>query len=157
MITVATDGSAWPNPGPSGWGWYVNATNWQAGALGEGTNNIGELHAVLQAALSLPLNEDVLCLADSQYAIKCVSRTFRGAWLAGWEKSGKIYDNDALRNAKLIRQTVAAIDARSGSWEFQWVKGHAGHPLNEEADRACSEAAQHPAGTLFGPGWQYGF
>lgn len=156
-IEVATDGSALSNPGPSGWGWYVDDGNWQAGGLGTGTNNIGELTAILQAALSLPQDIPVLCLADSQYAIHCVSRTFPNSWLRGWERSGKINDDSALKNAALIRATVAALDARSAEWTFQWVKGHRGHPMNEAVDRRCNAAAHHPAGSLFGPGWQHGF
>ena len=45
-ITAAADGSALGNPGPAGWGWYVDADHWASGGWKHGTNNMGELKAV---------------------------------------------------------------------------------------------------------------
>ena len=154
MITVATDGSCLGNPGPAAWAWFVSDRAWQSGHLGRSTNNVAELAAVLQAAAALPAEADVLCLADSQYAIRCLTRG-TGGWLSGWEKTGKLGQDDKLANAQLIRATVAAIDARTGGWTFQWVKGHADNPLNLAVDRLANTAAgtgRLPGGTS-GPGW----
>ena len=47
-ITAAADGSALGNPGPNGWAWYIDDDNWAAGGSPHGTNNQGELRAVLE-------------------------------------------------------------------------------------------------------------
>ena len=46
-ILAAADGSALGNPGPAGWAWYVDDDHWAAGGWPHGTNNQGELTAVL--------------------------------------------------------------------------------------------------------------
>ena len=46
-IIAAADGSALGNPGPAGWGWYVDEQHWASGGWPHGTNNMGELMAVL--------------------------------------------------------------------------------------------------------------
>ena len=47
-ITAAADGSALGNPGPAGWAWYIDDDRWAAGGWKHGTNNMGELKAVLE-------------------------------------------------------------------------------------------------------------
>lgn len=154
MITVATDGSCIGNPGPAAWAWFVNDNAWHSGSLGRSTNNVGELTAILMAALELPADADVECLADSQYAIKALTRGPDG-WLSGWERSGKLHDDTRLSNGPLIRAAVNTIDQRSGSWTFRWVKGHAGNPLNEAVDRLANTMAgrRGPSGISAGPRW----
>ena len=39
-IIAAADGSALGNPGPAGWGWYVDDEHWASGGWAHGTNNI---------------------------------------------------------------------------------------------------------------------
>ena len=46
-IIAAADGSALGNPGPAGWAWYIDDNHWAAGGWEHGTNNMGELKAVL--------------------------------------------------------------------------------------------------------------
>ena len=46
-IVAAADGSALGNPGPAGWAWYVDDDCWASGGWPHGTNNMGELMAVL--------------------------------------------------------------------------------------------------------------
>ena len=46
-IIAAADGSALGNPGPAGWGWYIDSDRWACGGWKRGTNNQGELVAVL--------------------------------------------------------------------------------------------------------------
>lgn len=154
MITVATDGSCLGNPGPAAWAWYVGEHAWHAGSLGHSTNNVGELTAILMAALELPGSADVECRADSQYAIRCLTRG-GGGWLSGWERSGKLHDDTRLANAPLIRAIVNTLDQRSGAWTFRWVKGHATDPLNCAVDRLANTMAgrRGPAGVSAGPRW----
>ncbi len=67
--TVATDGACMRNPGPTGWAWVGEDGRWAAGSLEDGTNNIGELLAVLNAIRDNADVENLHIQADSMYAI----------------------------------------------------------------------------------------
>lgn len=151
-IIAAADGSALGNPGPAGWAWYVDENNWAAGGWDHGTNNMGELQAVLElfrATEHLP-DEELKILCDSQYAINCISK-----WMPGWKKRGwKKADGKQVLNQDILKELDAAIAGRK--YTFEWVKGHAGHDLNEAADdRARAAATAHQQGTApdAGPGY----
>lgn len=150
-IRAAADGSALGNPGPAGWAWYVDDTCWAAGGWKHATNNQGELMAVLQLfRATAHLSDDLLVLCDSQYVINCVTK-----WMPGWKKKGwKKADGKPVMNVDLLKEIDAAIVGRT--YRFEWVKGHANHPLNEAADaraRAVSEAYQRGTAIPTGPGW----
>ena len=68
-ITAAADGSSLGNPGPAGWAWFIDETCWHAGGWPQGTNNQGELMAVLDLLLSTKhrAGEELHILCDSQY------------------------------------------------------------------------------------------
>ena len=153
-ITAAVDGSSLGNPGPAGWAWVVSADCWDAGGWPSGTNNLGELNAVLellkataQAGLA---DEDLHILADSQYAINVISK-----WSPGWKKRGWVKaDKKPIKNLELIQDIDRAMQGRTVT--FEWVKGHAGHPLNERADdaaRSCAEAYRDGRDIPRGPGF----
>jgi ribonuclease HI len=151
-ITAAADGSALGNPGPAGWAWYIDDGCWAAGGWPHGTNNQGELMAVLdllRATAHLP-QEHLRILCDSQYVINCVSK-----WMPGWKRKGwRKADGKPVLNVDLLQQIDEAIKGRS--YEFEWVRGHAGHELNEAADlRARAVAAAYQQGTVVpaGPGF----
>lgn len=150
-IIAAADGSALGNPGPSGWGWYVDADHWASGGWAHGTNNMGELMAVLdllQQTAHLDAELHVLC--DSMYVINSVTK-----WMKGWKRRGwKKGDGKPVLNVELMKALDLALQGRPVT--FEWVKGHAGHPLNEQADRlANAAAAAFQAGKEpdAGPGW----
>ena len=83
-ITAAADGSALGNPGPAGWAWYIDDSNWRSGGWPHGTNNMGELHAVLDLLQSTQdLGEPLRVLCDSQYVINSITK-----WMKGWKKKG---------------------------------------------------------------------
>ncbi|QWW20773.1 ribonuclease HI [Schaalia sp. 19OD2882] len=153
-ITAAVDGSALGNPGPAGWAWVVSEDCWDAGGWDHATNNIGELTAVLEllratAAAGLA-DEPLHVLADSQYAINVVSK-----WRPGWKKRGWTKaDKQPIKNLDLVKEIDRAIQGRTVT--FEWVKGHAGHPMNERADdlaRACAEAFRDGRVPPGGPGF----
>ncbi|MBV1780521.1 ribonuclease HI family protein [Paeniglutamicibacter sp. ABSL32-1] len=142
-ITAAADGSALGNPGPAGWAWYIDDEHWRAGGWAHGTNNMGELMAVLdlfRSTAHLP-DEDLHILCDSQYVINSVTK-----WMPGWKKKGwKKSDGKPVLNLDLLQEIDAAIKGRK--YTFEWVKGHAGHELNEAADvRARDAATAYQAG-----------
>jgi len=150
-ITAAADGSSLGNPGPAGWAWYVDEDTWDAGGWPQGTNNLGELTAILRLLeATAETGEELHILADSQYAINVVSK-----WRLGWKKRGWTKaDKKPIKNLELIQEIDRAMEGRRVT--FEWVKGHAGHRMNERADdlaRACAEAYQAGRTPERGPGF----
>ncbi len=150
-ITAAADGSSLGNPGPAGWAWYVDEDTWDAGGWPQGTNNLGELTAILRLLeATAETGEELHILADSQYAINVVSK-----WRLGWKKRGWTKaDKKPIKNLELIQEIDRAMEGRRVT--FEWVKGHAGHHMNERADdlaRACAEAYQVGRTPEPGPGF----
>ena len=147
-IIAAADGSALGNPGPAGWGWYVDEQHWASGGWPHGTNNTGELMAVLdllQQTAHLDATLHILC--DSQYVINSVTK-----WMPGWKRNGwKKKDGKPVLNVDLMKAIDEAIAGRPVT--FEWVKGHAGHHLNEKADALANAAATaYQAGRAANPG-----
>ena len=155
-IIASADGSALGNPGPAGWAWYIDPTSWQAGGWAHGTNNQGELTAVLNLleATRHRRDEPLRVLCDSQYVINSVTK-----WMPGWKKKGwKKRDGKPVLNVDIMKALDRELAGRDVS--FEWVKGHAGHELNEAADeraRAMAMAYQKrmdPARMPVGPGFR---
>lgn len=151
MIVAAADGSALSNPGPAGWAWYISEEIWAAGGWPHGTNNMGELMAVLDLLQSTAhLDEPLRVLCDSQYVINSLTK-----WMPGWKRRGwKKGDGKPVLNVELMKQLDEALRGRDV--EFEWVKGHAGHRMNERADelaRAAATAFQKGVAIDAGPGY----
>ncbi|WP_247048441.1 RNase H family protein [Arthrobacter rhizosphaerae] len=152
-IIAAADGSALGNPGPAGWAWFVDEDCWRAGGWPHGTNNQGELMAVLdlfRATAHLP-DEDLRILCDSQYVINSVTK-----WMPGWKRKGwRKADGKPVLNVDLLKEIDQALIGRK--YSFEWVRGHAGHALNEAADeraRAAATAYQQGIAVRNGPGFE---
>ena len=131
-LVVSTDGSALSNPnGPMGWAWAnQEGGDADAGGASNGTNQIGELCAVLQALRAHPGERPLVIETDSQYAINCST-----TWVPGWKKKGwKNSQGKPVKNRPLIEAIDREIQARQGSVRFVWVKGHAGNTFNEKVD-----------------------
>jgi ribonuclease HI len=135
-ITAAADGSALGNPGPNGWAWYIDDEHWAAGGSPHGTNNQGELQAVLELLRATAgTDEKLLIHCDSRYVIDSVTK-----WMPGWKRRGwRKSDGAPVLNRDLLQGIDDAMRGRDV--EFSWVKGHAGHPLNEAADERANAAA----------------
>ena len=137
-IIAAADGSALGNPGPAGWAWYIDDDHWASGGWAHGTNNMGELKAVLdlfEATASRP-EAKLRVYCDSQYVINSLTK-----WMPGWKKKGwKKSNGKPVLNRDLMEALDAALAGRD--YEFIWVKGHAGHELNEKADSLANGAAR---------------
>lgn len=150
-ITAAADGSALGNPGPAGWAWVIDDTQWRAGGWPNATNNQGELMAVLDLlhATAERADDRLHILCDSQYVINSVSQ-----WMPGWKRRGwRKADGKPVMNRDLLQSIDAALVGRDV--QFEWVKGHAGHALNEAADlraRAAATAYQLGREPERGPG-----
>lgn len=137
-IIAATDGSALGNPGPAGWAWYIDESRWAAGGWEHATNNMGELKAVLSLfeATAGAAEHRLVVYCDSKYVIDALTR-----WMPAWKKRGwKKRDGKPVLNRDLLEALGTAMSGRD--YKFMWVKGHAGHPLNEAADRYANAAAR---------------
>lgn len=152
MIIAAADGSALNNPGPAGWAWFIDENNWAADGWADGTNNQGELKAVLNLLLATEgSGEPLKILCDSQYVINTVTK-----WMPGWKRKGwKKADGKPVLNLELVKALDEALVGRQV--QFEWVKGHSGHSLNEAADeraRGAATAVQQGREVNRGPGFQ---
>lgn len=150
-IVAAADGSALGNPGPAGWAWVIDDGAWRSGGWNHGTNNQGELQAVLDLLESTAaVAAQLVIYCDSKYVIDSLTK-----WLPGWKRRGwRKADGSPVLNQELLKQLDAALAGRDV--RFEWVKGHSGHRLNELADskaRAAAAAYQAGRGKVSGPGF----
>jgi ribonuclease HI len=148
VIIAAADGSALGNPGPAGWAWYVDDTCWASGGWPHGTNNMGELMAVLDLLQQTAhLDDELHVFCDSTYVINAITK-----WMAGWKRKGwKTGGGQPVKNVGLMKALDEAMQGRRVT--FEWVKGHAGHELNEAADKlANAAAAAYRDGRVADPG-----
>ena len=156
-ITVSTDGSALGNPnGAMGWAWADHVGGGcDAGGAGNGTNQIGELCAVLQALRTHKGADTLVIESDSQYAIKCST-----VWLRSWKRNGwHNSQKQPVKNATIIKAIDYEMSHREGPVKFSWVKGHAGNELNEKCDmlaRGFAEQCKQHGSNGFLPieGWK---
>jgi ribonuclease HI len=136
-VIIHTDGGAKGNPGPGGWGailqWGEHRRELK-GAEGHTTNNRMELMAAIQALETLKRPCAVELHTDSQYVQKGISQ-----WIDRWKRNGwKTADKRPVQNADLWQRLDAAAARHKVRWH--WVRGHAGHDLNERADELVGEA-----------------
>ncbi len=151
VIIAAADGSSLSNPGPAGWAWFIDGDRWAAGGWKHGTNNMGELMAVLDLLRQTrDADDDLLVMCDSQYVINALTK-----WLPGWKRKGwRKADGKPVLNVELLQDLDRELQGRRVT--FEWVKGHAGHDLNEAADaraRAAATAFQKGLPVDEGPGF----
>ncbi|HEX5731008.1 ribonuclease H [Microbacterium sp.] len=141
--TVATDGACMRNPGPAGWAWVGEDGRWAAGSLVAGTNNIGELLAVLYAIRDHAEVADLCIQADSMYAINSYRTWMDAHARRGWKTS----TGAPTKNADILAELMRARDARRAAGlpdvAFEHVRGHAGHRLNGWADERAVRASHH--------------
>ena len=135
-VTIYTDGACKGNPGPGGWGailFYGDKKKEICGGEPETTNNRMELMAAIQALELLNRPCTVELHTDSQYVMKGIQE-----WIRGWKARGwKTADKSPVKNDDLWKRLDAARARHDVDW--RWVKGHAGHPLNERADALANE------------------
>jgi ribonuclease HI len=136
-VTIATDGACKGNPGPGGWGAILIAGDHRreiSGAEPNTTNNRMELMAAIAALRMLKRPARVTLLTDSVYLRDGISK-----WIHGWQRNGwRTADRKPVKNADLWQSLIEAAQPHDVDW--QWVKGHAGHPLNERADELANAA-----------------
>ena len=138
LVHMATDGACKGNPGPGGWGVVIRSGEREkelSGGEPLTTNNRMELTAAIRGLQALNRPCRVVLSTDSRYVMDGLTK-----WLAGWQRNGwKTAAKQPVKNADLWQELVAAAAPHRIRWE--WVKGHAGHPENERADKLASDAA----------------
>ena len=139
-VYMFTDGACKGNPGRGGWGVYLVGSFGEtelSGGEKETTNNRMEMTAVIEGLRRLPDNQPVVICTDSQYV-----KNGMESWIHGWKKNGwRTSNGTPVKNEDLWRELDELVSRRNVSWT--WVKGHAGHPGNERADRLASTAAEN--------------
>jgi ribonuclease HI len=142
---VATDGACKGNPGPAGWAWVGEDGHWSAGSIPQGTNNIGELLAVLYAIRDHAHVRNLVIQADSKYAIDTYSSWMDGHRRRGWKTSTGL----PTKNVDILKLLIDVRDARRAKKlpdvVFEHVRGHSGHRLNGWADERAVRASHHAA------------
>ncbi|MHB8293737.1 MAG: ribonuclease H family protein [Acidimicrobiales bacterium] len=135
-VKVYTDGACIGNPGPGGWAWALPAGEHASGAEPLTTNQRMEVRAVLEALQVL--EGAVTVVSDSTYVVNC----FRQSWWKGWQvRAWRNTAGKPVANQDLWRPLIELVVGRRDV-TFLWVKGHAGDPGNELADRLANEAAR---------------
>lgn len=138
LVEIATDGACKGNPGRGGWGVLLRMGETEkelSGSEAHTTNNRMELMAAIEGLKALKKPCRVKLSTDSRYVMDGLTK-----WIFGWQKNGwKTADKKPVKNADLWQELLAA--AKPHRIEWTWVKGHAGHPDNERADKLASDAA----------------
>lgn len=132
-VTIYCDGASKGNPGPGGWGVILTAPGIPNKELFGGeahtTNNRMELLAAIKGLEALRRDgSNVELHTDSQYVVKGCSE-----WLDGWKRNGwRTSTRKPVVNQDLWQIMDALLNKHNVT--LRWVKGHAGHPMNERAD-----------------------
>ncbi|MBM3607921.1 MAG: ribonuclease HI [Alphaproteobacteria bacterium] len=135
-VTIWTDGACSGNPGPGGWGAILHWNGHEKelnGGEALTTNNRMELMAAIAALESLKRACAIDLYTDSQYLRGGIT-----GWLHGWKRNGwKTADKKPVKNVELWQRLDEATQRHDIEWH--WVKGHAGHEMNERADALARE------------------
>jgi ribonuclease HI len=134
-VQAFTDGACRGNPGPGGWGVLLRAGAREkeiwGGELGT-TNNRMELTAAIEALRALKQPCRVALYTDSKYVRSGITD-----WVHAWRARGwRTADRKPVKNQDLWEALTALADRHQVEWH--WVRGHAGHPENERADRLAN-------------------
>ena len=134
-VVIYTDGACRGNPGPGGWGALLRHgenTRELCGGEANTTNNRMELMAAIEALNALKRACRVELHTDSNYVRQGIT-----SWMHNWKRNGwKTAAKKPVKNDDLWRALDEATLRHDIEWH--WVKGHAGNPGNETADRLAN-------------------
>jgi len=131
-VIIHTDGGSEGNPGPGGWAavlQYGPHTKEISGGEPATTNNRMELQAAIAALSRLKEPCEIEFFTDSEYLREGIT-----SWITGWKARGwQTMDKKPVKNDDLWRKLDELAARHQITW--RWLKGHAGHPLNERCDQ----------------------
>ncbi|MBP3921621.1 MAG: ribonuclease HI [Ruminiclostridium sp.] len=132
LVEIFSDGACSGNPGPGGYGAILR---WKGkekelcGGEAHTTNNRMELTGVIEALSALKYPCKVVLTTDSKYVLDSVTK----GWVYNWKKNGwKKADKSPALNVDLWERLLELLEIHEVEWN--WIKGHAGHPENERCD-----------------------
>ena len=134
-VTIYTDGSCDPNPGPGGWAALLRHGKHEkilTGSASETTNNRMELTAAVEAFRALKRPCRVKIFTDSEYLKNGITR-----WMPAWRRRNWRRKGGTLANVDLWQALDAAIQGHQVEW--QWVRGHVGNVDNERVDKLARQ------------------
>ena len=135
-VVIYADGACRGNPGPGGWGAWLRSGEHEKEIFGGDkltTNNRMELMAVIQALAALQKRCSVTVYTDRAYVKDGITK-----WIHGWKARGwTTADKKPVKNIELWQRLDELNRGHIVSW--CWVKGHAGDPGNERADRLANK------------------
>jgi ribonuclease HI len=135
-VVIHTDGACSGNPGPGGWGAILQFGEHEKEIKGgelQTTNNRMELSAAIAAleALTRPCTVDLY--TDSEYVKGGIT-----GWIGKWKSNGwRTSDKKPVKNVDLWQRLDEAMKRHTVRWH--WVRGHAGHAMNERADQLARD------------------
>ncbi|MES2141585.1 MAG: ribonuclease HI [Pseudomonadota bacterium] len=137
IVEIFTDGACRGNPGPGSWAVllrYQGKEKMLSGTELNTTNNRMELMGAIQALMALKKSCQVTLSTDSQYVKKGITE-----WLPQWKKRAwRTANKTPVKNCDLWKQLAEQAEKHQVQWE--WVKGHSGHPENDRVDSLANEA-----------------
>ncbi len=135
IVEMYTDGACRGNPGPGGWGVllrYGSAEKRLHGGTAKTTNNRMELTAVIKGLEALTKSSKVKVTTDSKYVLSGITE-----WMPNWKRRNwRTASKKPVQNVELWQQLDALVAQHTVEWD--WVKGHSGHPENEIADQLAN-------------------
>jgi ribonuclease HI len=150
IVEIFTDGACSGNPGPGGYGSllrYGEVTKEISGCEPHTTNNRMEMMAVIEALRQLKRPCRIQLYTDSKYVMQGMTE-----WVPGWIRRNWINSQKKPVLNRDLWETLVQL-SQSHDIEWNWVRGHAGHPENERCDllarralEKCRKSSQDPAG-----------
>jgi ribonuclease HI len=138
-VLIYADGACKGNPGPGGWGAWIQYEQHEKELFGGEaltTNNRMELTAVIRALEALKRPCKIKVYTDSVYVQKGISE-----WIIGWKaRNWRTSDKKPVKNDDLWRELDRLVQQHQIQWI--WVKGHAGHAGNERADMLANKGVE---------------
>ncbi len=136
LVEMYTDGACRGNPGKGGWGVllrYGEAEKALYGGEKLTTNNRMELTAVIKGLEALTKSCRIKITTDSKYVLQGVTE-----WMPNWKKRNwRTANKKPVLNVELWQQLDELVAQHEIEWD--WVKGHSGHPENELADQLANQ------------------
>ena len=136
LVEMYTDGACRGNPGKGGWGVllrYGEAEKALYGGEKLTTNNRMALTAVIKGLEALTKSCRIKITTDSKYVLQGVTE-----WMPNWKKRNwRTANKKPVLNVELWQQLDELVAQHEIEWD--WVKGHSGHPENELADQLANQ------------------